>query len=72
MKVRVMLIFLWHSSELISMKTGVGIDLRLGPIVDVIGKGGHIRSISMPLWDKSAMGEWIRGSRLTVGRGYAQ
>jgi integrase len=46
------------------------IQIRQGhwAIVDLIGKGGHIRTVSMPLWVKSAVTKWIAAARLTDGR----
>jgi hypothetical protein len=46
------------------------IQIRQGhwAIVDLIGKGGHIRTVPMPLWVKSAVTKWIAAARLTDGR----
>ena len=37
-------------------------------IVDLVGKGGHIRTIPIPEWVKQAIDEWLRASRVTEGR----
>jgi site-specific recombinase XerC len=46
------------------------IQIRQGhwAIVDLIGKGGHIRTVPMPLWVKSALTKWIAAAKLTDGR----
>ena len=46
------------------------IQIRQGhwAIVDLIGKGGHIRTVPMPLWVKSAVTKWIAAARLSDGR----
>jgi site-specific recombinase XerD len=37
-------------------------------IVDLIGKGGHIRTVPVPDWVKQALDEWLRAARVTEGR----
>jgi site-specific recombinase XerD len=37
-------------------------------IVDLVGKGGHIRTIPVPDWVKLAIDDWLRASRVTEGR----
>ncbi len=37
-------------------------------IVDLVGKGGHIRTIPVPEWVKQAVDDWLRASRVTEGR----
>jgi site-specific recombinase XerD len=53
----------------------VGLDLdevqmRQGhwAVVDLIGKGGHIRTVPIPNWVKAALDQWIRAARVTEGR----
>jgi len=37
-------------------------------IVDLVGKGGHIRTVPMPGWIKEMLDDWIRAAGLTHGR----
>ncbi len=37
-------------------------------IADLVGKGGHIRTVPMPAWVKTAVDAWIRAAGLTQGR----
>jgi len=37
-------------------------------IVDLIGKGGHIRTVPIPQWAKQALDEWLTAARITKGR----
>jgi len=37
-------------------------------IVDLIGKGGHIRTVHIPHWAKRALDEWISAARVTRGK----
>jgi site-specific recombinase XerD len=37
-------------------------------IVDLIGKGGHVRTIPMPNWVKQAIDLWLTASSVTDGR----
>lgn len=37
-------------------------------IVDLIGKGGHIRTVPMPDWVKQAIDDWLTTARLGNGR----
>ena len=37
-------------------------------IVDLVGKGGHIRTVPVPDWVKQAIDDWLRASRVTEGR----
>src|SRR5215469_5615169 len=53
----------------------VGLDLddvqtRQGhwAIVDLIGKGGHIRTVPIPHWAKRALDEWISAAGVTRGK----
>jgi len=36
--------------------------------VDLVGKGGHIRTVPIPSWVKKAIDEWIVSAGLTEGR----
>ena len=37
-------------------------------IVDLVGKGGHIRSVPMPQWVKDALDAWTAAAGVTEGR----
>jgi len=37
-------------------------------IVDLVGKGGHIRTVPVPGWVKQAVDEWLLAARVTEGR----
>ena len=37
-------------------------------IVDLVGKGGHIRTVPMPIWVKSAIDRWMSAAEVTTGR----
>jgi site-specific recombinase XerD len=37
-------------------------------IVDLIGKGGHIRTVPIPSWVKVALDEWTTAARISEGR----
>ena len=37
-------------------------------IVDLIGKGGHIRTVPIPQWAKHALDLWIAAASITTGR----
>jgi integrase len=37
-------------------------------IVDLIGKGGHIRTVPIPQWAKRALDEWISAAGVTRGK----
>lgn len=37
-------------------------------IVDLVGKGGHVRTVPVPAWVKSAIDQWMAVSRIRIGR----
>jgi integrase len=37
-------------------------------IADLIGKGGHVRTVPVPLWVKTAVDAWAEASEITEGR----
>jgi site-specific recombinase XerC len=37
-------------------------------IVDLVGKGGHVRTVPMPLWVKAAVDCWTSAASVTSGR----
>jgi site-specific recombinase XerD len=55
-------------AELASLRTE-GIQIRQGhwAIVDLVGKGGHVRTVPMPMWVKNAVDRWIRAAAVTEG-----
>jgi len=46
------------------------IQMRQGhwAIVDLIGKGGHVRTVPIPHWAKKALDEWISAAAITKGK----
>ena len=59
----------FRRSELVGLELDE-IQMRQGhwAVVDLIGKGGHIRTVPIPQWVKAALDEWIRASGVTEGR----
>ena len=39
-----------------------------GAIVDLIGKGGHVRTVPVPAWVKQTIDGWLEASGITEGR----
>jgi len=37
-------------------------------IVDLVGKGGHVRTVPMPAWVKDAVDRWRESAKVTAGR----
>jgi integrase len=37
-------------------------------IVDLVGKGGHVRTVPMPLWVKAAVDRWTSAANVITGR----
>lgn len=37
-------------------------------IVDLVGKGGHVRTVPMPTWVKDAVDQWRSAAKVTAGR----
>jgi integrase len=37
-------------------------------VVDLKGKGGHIRTVPIPAWVKAALDQWTRAASVTEGR----
>jgi len=56
-------------SELVGLEVDE-IQMRQGhwAVVDLIGKGGHIRTVPIPAWVKTALDQWILAARVTEGR----
>ena len=59
----------FRRSELVGLEVDE-IQMRQGhwAVVDLIGKGGHIRTVPIPAWVKTALDQWIRAARVTEGR----
>ena len=56
-------------SELVALEMNE-VQMRQGhwAVVDLVGKGGHIRTVPIPLWVKAALDEWTKAARITDGR----
>jgi len=37
-------------------------------VVDLVGKGGHIRTVPIPNWAKAALDQWLRAANVTEGK----
>jgi hypothetical protein len=37
-------------------------------IADLVGKGGHIRTVPIPLWVKKIVDSWTESAHITTGR----
>jgi site-specific recombinase XerD len=59
----------FRRSELVGLELDE-VQMRQGhwAVVDLIGKGGHIRTVPIPEWVKAALDQWIRAARVTDGR----
>src|SRR3989475_13204940 len=59
----------FRRSELVSLELNE-IQMRQGhwAVVDLIGKGGHIRTVPIPGWVKSALDQWMLAARITEGK----
>ena len=46
------------------------IQIRQGhwAIVDLVGKGNHVRTVPMPIWVKGAVDRWLTAASVTTGR----
>ena len=56
-------------SELVALEME-HVQMRQGhwAIVDLVGKGGHIRTVPMPLWVKNALDRWTSAAGIAKGR----
>lgn len=56
-------------SELVALEVNE-VQMRQGhwAVVDLVGKGGHIRTVPIPLWVKAALDEWTKAARISDGR----
>ena len=59
----------FRRSELVGLELGE-IQIRQGhwAVVDLIGKGGHIRTVPIPGWVKAALDQWTDAARVTQGK----
>jgi site-specific recombinase XerD len=59
----------FRRSELVGLEMHE-IQIRQGhwAVVDLIGKGGHIRTVPIPEWVKAALDQWTAAARVTEGR----
>ena len=59
----------FRRSELVGLELDE-IQMRQGhwAVVDLIGKGGHIRTVPIPEWVKAALDQWTLAARVTEGR----
>ena len=56
-------------SELVGLEMDE-VQMRQGhwAVVDLIGKGGHIRTVPIPVWVKAALDDWGEAAGITKGR----
>src|SRR5450755_3565738 len=59
----------FRRSELVGLEMDE-VQMRQGhwAVVDLIGKGGHIRTVPIPQWVKAALDQWIVAAKVTEGR----
>ena len=59
----------FRRSELVGLEVDE-IQMRQGhwAVVDLIGKGGHIRTVPIPEWVKAALDQWTKAAGVTEGR----
>jgi site-specific recombinase XerD len=59
----------FRRSELVGLELDE-VQMRQGhwAVVDLIGKGGHIRTVPIPQWVKAALDQWVVAARVTEGR----
>ena len=59
----------FRRSELVGLQLDQ-IQIRQGrwAVVDLVGKGGHIRTVPIPTWVKAALDQWTRAASVTEGK----
>jgi site-specific recombinase XerD len=59
----------FRRSELVGLELDE-IQVRQGhwAVVDLVGKGGHIRTVPIPSWAKAALDNWTRAANVTEGK----
>jgi site-specific recombinase XerD len=59
----------FRRSELVGLELG---EIQMGQghwaVVDLVGKGDHIRTVPIPRWVKAALDQWMAAARVTDGR----
>jgi len=61
--------FALRRAELAALNIGdIQIRQRHWAIVDLIGKGGHVRTVPMPTWVKDSVDQWLAATDLKHGR----
>jgi hypothetical protein len=59
----------FRRSELVGLELGeIQIRQRHWAVVDLIGKGGHIRTVPIPEWAKAALDQWTKAAGVMEGR----
>ncbi|HYA24977.1 MAG TPA: tyrosine-type recombinase/integrase [Terriglobales bacterium] len=58
----------FRRSELVSLELDEQLRQGHWAVVDLIGKGGHIRTVPVPEWVKAALDQWIAAAKITEGR----
>jgi len=59
----------FRRSELVGLELDE-IQMRQGhwAVIDLVGKGGHIRTVPIPNWVKAALDQWTRAANVTEGK----
>jgi site-specific recombinase XerD len=59
----------FRRSELVGLELD-DVQMRQGhwAVVDLIGKGGHIRTVPIPAWVKAALDQWTRAAGVSEGK----
>ena len=59
----------FRRSELVGLELDE-IQMRQGhwAVIDLVGKGGHIRTVPIPNWVKDALDQWTRAANVTEGK----
>jgi site-specific recombinase XerC len=59
----------FRRSELVGLELD-DLQMRQGhwAVVDLIGKGGHIRTVPIPNWVKAALDQWTRAAGVSEGK----
>jgi site-specific recombinase XerD len=59
----------FRRSELVGLELDE-IQMRQGhwAVVDLVGKGGHLRTVPIPNWVKAALDQWTRAANVTEGK----
>jgi len=62
-------VVVFRRSELVGLEMNE-VQMRQGhwAVVDLVGKGGHIRTVPIPVWVKFALDDWAAAAGITEGR----